>query len=52
MNGSSFIRNHDLGSPASVRRGLEALMNIGLIYREEKKYFVKEIFLSLWLKRS
>lgn len=46
-----FIQKHHLGSTSSVRTALNALLVRELIYEEEEKYFVYDVFLSRWLER-
>lgn len=50
----AFIGKYKIGTPANVRRGLEALLNKEMIFRENDKdgtyYSVYDLFLSRWLE--
>jgi len=52
-----FIRKHQLGTAATVRRSLKALLNKEMIFmqfeKDGRKYYqVYDVFLSRWLERN
>ncbi len=52
-----FIRTHDLGTPAAVKRSLDSLLLKEMIYRQfdaegKSFYQVYDVFLSRWLERK
>lgn len=51
-----FIGKHNIGTPANIQRGLEALLNKELVYREHDQngryYSVYDCFLARWLERK
>lgn len=53
-NARQFIARHRLGTPSHVTRGLEALLNKEMVYREEDEkgsyYRVYDCFLARWLE--
>jgi len=49
--GSEFIRKNNLGTPSSVQTALLALQEKRLIYEEEGRWYVADVFLSRWLER-
>ena len=51
VTASSFIRNHDLSNSASVKRGINSLLNKKMIYKRGTKHFVYDVFLAKWLQR-
>lgn len=51
VTSSSFIKKHDLSNSATVRRGIQALLDKNMIYRKGTKYFVFDVFFSKWLQR-
>ena len=48
---NGLIQKYHLGSTSSARTALNALLLRELIYEEEEKYFVYDVFLSRWLER-
>lgn len=48
---SAFLAEHNLGAASSVQRSLEALLNKNLIFQEDGKYILQEVFLMRWLQR-
>ncbi|GAB1347961.1 ATP-binding protein [Ignavibacteriales bacterium] len=46
---NSFIQKHHLASTSSVRTAMHALLLRELIYEEDEKYFVYDVFLGRWL---
>lgn len=50
-----FLNKYSIGTPASSRRMLEALVDKELIYenrtKEGSEYFVYNVFLSRWLEK-
>lgn len=51
ITASSFLKTHDLSNPATVRRGIESLMDKKMIYRKDSKYYVYDVFFAKWLER-
>jgi len=51
VSSSAFIRKNDLSNTATVRRGIQALLDKNLIYKNKTKYFVYDVFLAKWLQR-
>jgi len=47
-----FIRKYDLGTPSSVKTGLNALLAKELVYSDQKEIRVYDVFFSLWLARK
>jgi AAA+ ATPase superfamily predicted ATPase len=47
-----FIRKYDLGTPSSVKTGLNALITKELVYFDHDVYKVYDVFFSLWLARK
>lgn len=51
-----FLQRHQLGTPASIKRALDALMEKEMIYSDEDNhmiwYQVYDVFLSRWLQRT
>lgn len=45
-----FINRHGLKSDSSVRRGLEALLNKEIIYKENYSYKLYDIFFARWFE--
>ena len=50
VTSGTFIKEHDLSNNATVRRGIQALLDKKFIYKLESKYFVQDVFLAQWLK--
>jgi uncharacterized protein len=48
---SEFLKKHKLGAASSVKRTLTTLEQQDLIYHEESRYAVSDIFLMHWLRR-
>jgi len=48
---SEFLKKHKLGAASSVKRTLTTLEQQDLIYLEEGRYAVSDIFLMHWLRR-
>jgi AAA+ ATPase superfamily predicted ATPase len=49
---SGFVTKYQLGAISTVKRSLEALENKHLIFNEEGKYFLMDVFLMRWLQRQ
>ena len=45
-----FITKHKLGTTSTINSAIKSLLNKELIFREENKYKVYDVFFSLWLK--
>ena len=50
-NSKDFIYKYKLNTPSSVESALKALSDKEMIYYEEGKYLVYDVFLSLWLEQ-
>ena len=48
--GSDFIRKNELGTPSSVQTALQALQDKEMIFEEEGRWWVYDVFLSRWLE--
>ncbi len=48
--GSEFIKKNDLGTPSSVQTALLALQEKEMIYEEEGRWWIYDVFLSRWLE--
>ncbi len=46
-----FIDRYNLTSPSSVNTAVNALIDKQLIYRNESKYHIIDVFLGRWLER-
>jgi len=51
VTSSSSIKGHDLSNSATVRRGIQSLMEKNMIYKKGTDYFVYDVFFSKWLQR-
>ena len=49
--GTEFIRKNNLGTPSSVQTALLALQEKRLVYDEDGRWYVADVFLSRWLER-
>jgi uncharacterized protein len=49
---SGFVQQHNLGAVSTVKRSLDALENKNLIFPEEGKYVLPDVFLMRWLQRQ
>lgn len=50
VTSGDFIKKHKLTNPATVRRGIEALLQKELIFSCNEMYYVYDVFFALWLK--
>jgi AAA+ ATPase superfamily predicted ATPase len=48
--GAEFIRKNELGTPSSVQTALQALQDKEMIFEEEGRWWVYDVFLSRWLE--
>jgi len=51
ITASEFIKKHDLSNSATVRRGIQSLMDKKMIYKKQSKYYVYDVFFAKWLQR-
>jgi hypothetical protein len=51
ITSGSFIQKHGLTSASTVASSLASLIDKEMIYQEDEKYFVYDIFFSRWLER-
>lgn len=47
-----FIKTHNLTNAATVKRGIESLLQKELVCEIDEKYYVYDVFLSLWLSQK
>jgi len=45
-----FINKYKMGATSTVKRSVEGLLNKELIYEENNKYYVNDVFFSRWLE--
>ena len=50
-NASSFIKKYNFSQASSVNKTLKSLLEKEMIYHEDNKYKVYDVFLSKWLER-
>lgn len=48
--GAEFIRKNELGTPSSVQTALQALQDKEMIFEEDDRWWVYDVFLSRWLE--
>jgi AAA+ ATPase superfamily predicted ATPase len=48
---SVFLKRHDLSNTATIKRGIQSLMDKKMIYKRDAKYFVYDVFFAKWLAR-
>lgn len=48
--GAAFIKKYDLGTPSSVQTALLALQEKEMIFEDEGRWWVYDVFLSRWLE--
>ncbi len=46
----SFIQKHRLGTTSTINSAIKSLISKELIFKEDNKYLVYDVFFSLWLK--
>jgi uncharacterized protein len=51
VTSGAFIRKHDLNNNATVRRGIESLLEKRVICKINKQYWVQDVFFAKWLQR-
>jgi uncharacterized protein len=51
VTSAAFIKNHDLSNNATVRRGIQSLLEKNMIYKKESRFFVQDVFFAMWLQR-
>jgi len=47
----SFLDEHRLSTASTVKSAMDSLLDKEVIYKENNKYYVSDIFLSEWLRR-
>lgn len=47
-----FIKENNLNNHSTVRRGIQALLDKEMIYKENEGYYVYDLFFSKWLERQ
>lgn len=50
--GSEFVKKYDLGTPSSVQTALAALQEKEMIFEDEGRWYVYDVFLSRWLENQ
>lgn len=48
--GSEFVKKYDLGTPSSVQTALQALQDKEMIFEDEGRWYVYDVFFSRWLE--
>jgi len=51
VTSSSFLKKHDLNNSATVRRGIQSLLEKKMIYKKGTKHYVYDVFFAKWLQR-
>jgi len=51
VTASSFLKKHDLNNSATVRRGIQSLLDKKMIYKKGTKHYVYDVFFAKWLQR-
>jgi hypothetical protein len=51
VTSSSFLKKHDLSNSATVRRGIQSLLDKNMIFKKGSEFFVLDVFFSKWLQR-
>ena len=51
ITASSFLKKHELSNTATIKRGIQSLMDKKMIYKRDKQYFVYDVFFAKWLER-
>jgi len=51
VTASAFIKKHNLSNTATVLRGIKSLLDKKMIYKNDMKYFVYDVFFAKWLTR-
>lgn len=51
VTSSSFLKRHDLNNSATVRRGIQSLMDKKMIFKKGMEYYVYDVFFAKWLQR-
>jgi len=51
ITSSAFMKKHNLSNNATVRRGVQSLLDKKIIYKKDMKYFVYDVFFAKWLER-
>jgi hypothetical protein len=47
----SFVKKYNLTAPSSIKNSIDSLIEKDMIYRENEKYYVYDLFFSKWLER-
>lgn len=48
--GAEFVRRYELGTPSSVQTALLALQEKEMVYEEDGRWWLQDVFLSRWLE--
>lgn len=48
---SAFLKRHDLSNTATIKRGIQSLLDKKMIYKKDMKYYIYDVFFSKWLER-
>lgn len=51
ITSAAFMKKHNLSNNATVRRGIQSLLDKKIIYKKDMKYFVYDTFFAKWLDR-
>lgn len=50
ITSTAFIRQYDLNSASTIKRGIDSLLEKELIYKSKEQYFIQDVFFSRWLE--
>jgi DNA-binding MarR family transcriptional regulator len=50
ITSAAFIKQYDLNSASTIKRGIDSLLDKELIYKSQEQYFVQDVFFSRWLE--
>ena len=50
ITSGTFIRQYDLNSASTIKRGIESLLDKEFIYKSREQYFIQDVFFSRWLE--
>jgi hypothetical protein len=51
VTSSAFLKRHDLSNTATIKRGIQSLLDKKMIYKKDMKYYIYDVFFSKWLER-
>lgn len=51
VTSSAFLKKHDLSNTATIKRGIQSLLDKKMIYKKDTKYYIYDVFFAKWLER-